>query len=228
MESFRFQPLNDTIEEELRAWASRLLASALAESMGGKANKTLLVMFRLNSESGQLQINALADRARSIADSFDDQDLAERIARAANQAKTPSITDKGDDFRALVPALALRLLDDSDTKSQAVSDHSKVDALKLLMFTERRLWKKSPMSAKELTTDYKALGRKGGRAKNAPNNALRDWTLEIWRAGKWPSSRDAAKKLLPKIAEQATQVGLYFSPGNFERTIYDWILNADK
>lgn len=228
MGSFRFQPLHDTIEEELRVWASSLLASALAESMGGKAYKTLLVMLRLNSESGQLQINALADRARSIAGSFDDQDLAERISRAAYQAKTLNIVDKGDDFRALVPALALSLLDDADTKNQVVSDHFKVDALKLLMFTERRLWKKSPMSAKELTMDHKALGRKGGQAKNAMNNALKNWTLEIWRAGKWPSKRDAAKKLLPKVVEQGAQFGVFFSPANAERTIYDWIRSADK
>ncbi len=242
MGSFRIQPLRHTIEEELRVWASSLLASALAESMGGKATNKLLVMLRLNSESGQRQIDALADRAHSIADRFDDQELSERISWSAYHAETPTITEKYDDgsvnkyisvknplwviddFRALVPALALRLLDDAE--KQVNSDYNKTNALKLLMFTERVLWKKAQSGANRLTIDPKTLGKKGGEAKNAKMNALKQWTIETWQEGDWKSPKDASRKLVDKVVEQGKQIGVFLAQTNAERTVYDWILKA--
>lgn len=242
MGSFRIRSFGNSVEDELRVWASRLLASAMAESMGGTATKRLLVSMRLTSESGQATIDALVDRANTIIRRYEDTRASECIARAVDDARFPAVTEKyddgmvrwisvpnpawvPDDFRELVPALALRILDQAK-EEPLLSDFYQADALRLLLFTEQHLWKKKPIEPKDLAPDFKGMGKKGGEIKNAGMKALKLWTIEQWQDGDWKSKRDAARRLLSIVVDKARDFGVSLSPSNAERTIYDWIRGA--
>lgn len=242
MGSFRIRSFGNSVEDELRVWASRLLVSAMAESMGGTATKRLLVSMRLTSEGGQEKIDQLADRARAITRGYDELRDSDAIARAVDDAKFPTVTEKydngvvhwitvpnpawvPDDFRELVPALALRILDQAK-EHPLLSDSYQADALRLLLFTEQHLWKKKPIEPKELKPDFKGMGKKGGEVKNASMKALKLWAIEQWKDGAWKSRKDAARRLTPIVVEKGREFGVSLSPSNAERTIYDWIRGA--
>lgn len=249
MTSFRLQPATDTDDEELRLWASRLLAAALADGKGGTAVSQLLVRLQLeHGADGQTRIDTLADAAATIVQRFNNIDeLRNDAERLAFAAREPSeVAEKYDDgatkrylmlpnpnavigdVRALAAALALRKLDIS-AENPDCSELLKADVIRLLVFTERRFkTKNKPIEQPYTRPDFKAIGAKGGISKNAAKNALKEWILELWRKDTWKSSRDAAKRLTPKAIEHGHTIGVSLVPDNAERTVYEWIRAAKK
>ena len=68
-----------------------------------------------------------------------------------------------------------------------------------------------------------ALGKNGANKKHSPIKELRRWTIELYKAGKWPSANQAAHMLKDKVIAHGKTIEAYLSPANAQRTIAEWI-----
>jgi hypothetical protein len=72
---------------------------------------------------------------------------------------------------------------------------------------------------------FSLIGAKGGAAKNAPMARVREMAIAEYKAGKWPSARQASKKLKDKVfAFSKTIDGANMSEDCAQDRIYEWIL----
>jgi len=70
---------------------------------------------------------------------------------------------------------------------------------------------------------FSNLGKKGASVKHAKTNALRAWTLQLYREKKWPSPNKAAHALKNEVMLHGRTIGAYLTEENAQRTIADWI-----
>jgi hypothetical protein len=68
----------------------------------------------------------------------------------------------------------------------------------------------------------------GGNARHDGHRALRDFAIDLFRQGRWPSKRRAAKAIFPKMQAYASNkhLPLLCDTGG-EMTVYRWILQED-
>lgn len=70
----------------------------------------------------------------------------------------------------------------------------------------------------------KRLSQKGGIAKNANKNKLKEWVLNEYKEGSWKTRRDASFKLVDRTIKKAPDFKESVSAQEIQRTIYKWIL----
>lgn len=80
--------------------------------------------------------------------------------------------------------------------------------------------------AQTSAVDMREVGKKGGAARAAKYKELEEKAVSMYEAGNFKSMRQAAKKITPKIFEEAKNRGVPLSDDNGERTVYDWIRNS--
>lgn len=68
-----------------------------------------------------------------------------------------------------------------------------------------------------------AIGKAGAEKRHAPNTALREWTIERYRAGDWKSANQAAHALKDSVIAHGRTIGAVLSEENAQRTIAEWI-----
>jgi hypothetical protein len=68
-----------------------------------------------------------------------------------------------------------------------------------------------------------AIGKSGAQKRHAPMAELRAWTIEQYRAGKWPSANKAAHDLKDSVIARGRAVGANLTEENAQRTIAEWI-----
>lgn len=72
-------------------------------------------------------------------------------------------------------------------------------------------------------TRQSALGKNGAIKKHASMKELREYAIELYKAGKWPSANQAAHMLKDKVIAHGKTIEAYLSPANAQRTISEWI-----
>lgn len=71
--------------------------------------------------------------------------------------------------------------------------------------------------------NFAQLGAIGAAKRHMPMKKLRDWTVEQYRAGKWPSANKAAHDLKDSVMAYGRKVGANLTAENAQRTIAQWI-----
>lgn len=71
--------------------------------------------------------------------------------------------------------------------------------------------------------NFAKLGAKGAAKRHAPYAKLRAWTVEKYRAGKWPSANKAAHDLKDSVIAHGRTIGANLTEENAQRTIAEWI-----
>ena len=76
---------------------------------------------------------------------------------------------------------------------------------------------------------FAANGKKGGNAKNAAMNRVKNEMINTFRkGGNWKSTRQAAKNLAGKAKEIAKKEGAQFTTDDVAARVYEWFLKAEK
>jgi hypothetical protein len=84
-----------------------------------------------------------------------------------------------------------------------------------------------------LKSDYRKMfsvnGKKGGEARNAAMNRVKNEIINIFReGGNWRSTRQAAKRLVDKAHEIAEKEGTRFTTDDVAGRLYTWFLKDKK
>jgi hypothetical protein len=76
---------------------------------------------------------------------------------------------------------------------------------------------------------FASIGAKGAQVRHAQMRELRRWTVERYRQQKYPSALAASHELRDEVLEHGKRLGgTPLSKYNAQRTIYGWLLEADK
>ncbi|PTQ79820.1 hypothetical protein C8R21_12224 [Nitrosospira multiformis] len=67
------------------------------------------------------------------------------------------------------------------------------------------------------------LGKSGADKRHAAMQSLKEWTLQRYQEGKWPSANRAAHALKDITIEYGKAIGAHLSEENAQRTIAAWI-----
>lgn len=70
--------------------------------------------------------------------------------------------------------------------------------------------------------NFSALGKKGANKRHAPTRVLRQYAIELYKSGSWPSANQAAHSLKNEIVIHGKKIGAHLSPENAQRTISEW------
>ena len=85
---------------------------------------------------------------------------------------------------------------------------------------------------KELTgaqlVTSEGFARKGAAARHAPTRELRNFAINLYRTGKFPSAHKASIALKEVVLRESTRLNRPLSEDRAQKTIYDWLRNADK
>ncbi|MGQ5488793.1 hypothetical protein ACUH78_08070 [Thauera sp. ZXT1-4] len=71
--------------------------------------------------------------------------------------------------------------------------------------------------------NFSELGAIGAAKRHTPMKKLREWTVEQYRAGEWPSANKAAHDLKESVMAHGRTIGANLSPENAQRTIAEWM-----
>lgn len=66
-------------------------------------------------------------------------------------------------------------------------------------------------------------GKAGSDKRHAPMRILKDWTLNQYQSGSWPSANKASHDLKEKVLAHGRTIGAHLSIENAQRTIAEWI-----
>lgn len=80
-------------------------------------------------------------------------------------------------------------------------------------------------SAKLKTFDFSEIGKKGAKRRHAAMAELREWTIEQYKAGNWPTNSAAAFDLKDSVIDHGRTINATLTPTNAQRTIQSWISN---
>jgi len=70
---------------------------------------------------------------------------------------------------------------------------------------------------------FSRLGKSGADLRHAPMRELRDWALDQYQAGNWPSANKASHDLKEKVLAHGRTIGAHLTVENAQRTIAEWI-----
>lgn len=71
--------------------------------------------------------------------------------------------------------------------------------------------------------DFSVLGKRGAENRHASMRELREWTLDQFRTGSWPSANRAAYDLKDKVMAHGRTINAELKAQNAQRTIAAWI-----
>lgn len=72
------------------------------------------------------------------------------------------------------------------------------------------------------------LSRIGNAARHDKNKQLSAWAVDQYRAGNYNSPHEASHDLKDATIQKAKELGARLSPTRAQKTIYEWLLKADK
>ena len=80
----------------------------------------------------------------------------------------------------------------------------------------------------KLTLRISLNARKASHKRHGKSAYLRDVASKLFLSEKWPSVRQASKKIYPQLVEHGRKIGFAFSPERGEQTVYGWLLKVTK
>ena len=72
------------------------------------------------------------------------------------------------------------------------------------------------------------FARKGAAARHAPTREIRNFAINLYRNGKYPSAHKASIELKETVLKESVRLNRPLSEDRAQKTIYDWFRNADK
>jgi len=109
------------------------------------------------------------------------------------------------------------------TSIQSVLNEQPLNALTLVTLISLERARK-PGDPEKLTNNYFAeLGKRGGTERQKPMAALKAWTLEKYKAGRWDSNIQAATTLKAEVIAHGRTINANLTETNAQRTIAKWI-----
>lgn len=138
------------------------------------------------------------------------------IESAVSALRSVLISSCMNMFWSLEALLSSRVGEAVVFHSQSVADMALFDSYSELVLSRDR--------SASGRFDPSTFGKKGAAARHAPHKELKDFTIKLYRGGKWASKLQAAKRLMPKVIDEGKRIGWTPSADNAERTVYGWIL----
>jgi len=75
---------------------------------------------------------------------------------------------------------------------------------------------------------FASIGRIGAEVRHAPMRELRRWAIGRYRQRTYPSALAASHELRDEVLDHGRKIGASLTKYNAQRTIYGWLLDADK
>ena len=76
--------------------------------------------------------------------------------------------------------------------------------------------------------EARRAGESGAQKRHAPMRQLEQWAVSKYREQVWDSASHASHELKDAVLAESRRIGANLKPSNSQRTIYDWILKANK